>query len=471
MAEDLRVDLCVVGAGAAGLSVAAGASQMGASVVLIERGKMGGECLNVGCVPSKALLAAGHAAAAVRGAGRFGIRTGEPQIDMAAVHAHVRGVIAGIAPMDSAARYAALGVRVIQAEARFVDRETMEADGRRIHARRFVLATGSHPDIPDVPGLAETPYLTNETVFDLTECPAHLVILGGGPIGCEMAQAWRRLGAAVTLIQSRDILPKDDPEIAEVVRRRLRREGVTLHEGTRAHRIARTPGGIRVETETATIEGSHLLVATGRRAAVERLGLETAGIEHSAKGITVDARLRTANRRVFAMGDATGGMQFTHVAGYHAAVVLKNALFHWPAKADHRAVPWVTYTEPEAAHVGETEAQAAGRLGAANLRILRFAVAENDRARTERAEEGLIKVVTDRRGRILGASIAASRAGDLILPWVMAVAGRQKIGAIAGAIAPYPTLSEISKRAAGTFFMPSLFSERTKRIVRVLQRF
>jgi pyruvate/2-oxoglutarate dehydrogenase complex dihydrolipoamide dehydrogenase (E3) component len=473
MSHILEVDLCVIGAGSGGLSVAAGAAQMGARVVLIERDRMGGDCLNTGCVPSKALIAAAHAADAVRRSGRFGVNGHEPDIDFLRVRGHVRDVIAGIAPHDSAERFERLGVTVLRASAHFTGPNEIEAGEARVRARRFVVATGSSPAMPPIPGLAESSALTNETVFDLDSRPDHLVVIGGGPIGVEMAQAHRRLGASVTLLQRGCILPKDDPEAVAVVRRRLSAEGVTIREGAKVIHVGRRHNGVVVKVEIdggpTEIAGSHLLVAAGRRADVEGLSLDAAGIEHSPKGITVDARLRTSNRRVFAIGDVTGGYQFTHMAAYQAGIVLRNALFHWPAKVDTRAVPWVTYTDPELAHVGLTAAMAEEQ--GHNVRIVSFSFGENDRARAERETEGFAKIVVGRRGKVLGATIVGRSAGELILPWVLAISQKLGIGAMAGVIVPYPTLSEVSKRAAGAYYAPTLFGPTTGRIVRLLQRF
>jgi len=474
MTDTIEADLCVIGAGSGGLTVAAGGAQMGADVVLIEKGRMGGDCLNYGCVPSKALLAAGRAAQAMREAGRFGIGAGEPEIDFAAVKAHVHGVIKGIAPMDSQERFEGMGVRVIRAAGRFTGPREVEAGGNRIRARRFVVATGSTAAIPPVPGIGDVPVLTNETIFDLEERPRHLIVIGGGPIGAEMAQAHRRLGCEVTVLEMFTLLGRDDPEAAAVVRRRLLAEGVVIREGIRIEKLTATAGNITAtiarDGATEMIEGSHLLVAAGRKVNVDGLGLEAAGIEHGPKGIAVDARLRTSNKRVFAIGDVAGGYQFTHVAGFHAGIVLRNALFHLPAKANHDAVPWVTYTDPELAQVGLTDVQAKEKLGD-GINILRWPFTENDRARAEHAAEGFAKIVTDRKGRVRGATIVGPHAGELILPWVLAVSERQKIGRMAGVIAPYPTLSEAGKRAAGSYYVPKLFSERTKKIVRFLQKF
>lgn len=474
MTPALKVDICVIGAGSGGLSVAAGASQMGAKVALIERAKMGGDCLNYGCIPSKSLLAAAHAAQAMRDSAKFGIASVTPAVDYAAVRDHIRGVIAAIEPNDSLERFTALGVTVIQAAARFTGPGEIEAGDSRVQARRFVIATGSAPLVPPIPGLDAAPYFTNETIFDLDRQPEHLIVIGGGPIGAELAQAHRRLGAKVTIVEMFDFLGKDDPELSAVIRRRLAAEGVAIRERTAVTAVEGDGDGVAVTVETdgasERIAGSHLLVAAGRRPNLDGLNLEAAGVAHDAKGISVDRRLRTANRRIFAIGDVAGRYQFTHMAGYDAGIVLRNILFRLPAKTDYRAVPWVTYTDPELAQVGQSEAQAMAE-GGTGATILRWPFHENDRAQAERDTEGLIKVVLDKSGRVLGAGIAGPRAGEVILPWIMAVGGRQKIGALAGAIAPYPTLSEISKRAAGSYYTPKLFSERTRKIVRFLLKF
>ena len=475
----LTPDLCIFGGGTGGLVVAAGAVQMGASVVLIERHRMGGDCLNTGCVPSKALIAAAGVAATMRGAGAFGIAPVEPDVDFAAVQDHVRRIIEGIAPHDSIERFERLGVQVLTAHAAFTGPDEVLAGHFRIRARRFVVATGSAPAMPPVPGLAATPHFTNETIFENRVRPEHLIVLGGGPIGVELAQAHRRLGSAVTILQKGSILPKDDPELVAVVRERLRAEGIEIRENVAVAEVARSSAtgpagdmqaGVRVVLGGAeVVTGSHLLVAAGRRAVVAGLGLDRAGVRVSTKGIETDRRLRTSNRQIFAVGDVTGRQQFTHVAAHHAGIVLRNALFRLPAKIEERAVPWVTYTDPELAHVGTTEAaiHAAGRTPT----VLRFAFGENDRARTARAGEGLIKVVTDRRGRVLGASIVGEGAGELLLPWVLAVRDRARLGSIASAIVPYPTLSEASKSVAGAYYAPKLFSCATRKLVRLLARF
>ncbi len=469
--ETLTPDLCVIGAGSGGLSVAAGAVRMGASVVLIEAGKMGGDCLNYGCVPSKAMIAAGKHAQAMRDAEPFGVAAVDPQVDFAAVKDHVEAVIAGIAPHDSQERFEGLGVTVIRAHARFAAPDAVEAGGRRIEARRFVIATGSRPAAPPIPGLEDVPYLTNETVFALRERPARLLVLGGGPIGMEMAQAHRRLGCEVTVIEASRVLGRDDPEIAEIAVARLRAEGVEIVEGAPVAKVEATTEGVALEAKDGRRwEGTHLLVAAGRKATVEDLGLEAAGIERAKAGIEVDAGLRTSNRRVYAIGDVAGGLQFTHVAGWHAGLVIRSALFRLPVKADPRAVPWVTYTDPEIAQVGMTEAEARTEHGD-KVEVLCAPYAENDRARAERETEGLAKVIVV-RGRPVGASIVGPRAGELITLWALAISAKLKIGKVAGMVAPYPSFGEISKQAAGAYYAPRLFETPwVKRVVRLLAKF
>jgi len=474
MTETLTPDLCVIGAGSAGLAVAAGAQQMGAGTVLIEKNRMGGDCLNTGCVPSKALLAAGKASQLDRLAAKYGVSFAPPRVDFAAVNRHVQDVIAGIAPHDSVERFEGLGVRVVQAPGAFEDPRTLSADGVRVRPRRFVLATGSTAAVPPIPGIERTPYMTNETVFELTERPEHLIVLGGGPIGTELGQAFAHLGSRVSVVEMATLLQRDEPEMVDVLRGQLRADGVELYEDARVTGMRPEGNGIAVDIarngQADRLYGSHLLVAAGRKSTLDGLGLEHAGIERGDNGqLRVDDRLRTSNKRVFAAGDVAGGPQFTHVAGYHAGIVIKNALFRIPAKVDHSAVPQVTYTSPEIASVGLREAEARDRHGD-QVRALTWTFADNDRARAERATEGMIRVVVDRKGRVLGAAIAGAHAGELIYPWILAVQRREKIGGIAQMIAPYPTFGEVSKRAAGSFYTPSLFSQRTRRIVRLLAK-
>ncbi len=463
----LEVDLCIIGAGSGGLSVAAGAAAFGRRVVLIEKHKMGGDCLNYGCVPSKALIAAARRAHHMRTSQPFGIAPVEPVIDPVAVNRHVQGVIAAIAPNDSVERFQGLGVQVIQAAARFVDAKTVAAGDYLIGARRFVIATGSSPVVPPIPGLDEVAYFNNETLFESSERPAHLIVIGGGPIGLEMAQAHRRLGSRVTVIEGQKALGKDDPELTSQLIDLIRGEGVDIREGTSAQAVRRTADGVRVEVKgpsgSEAIDGSHLLLAVGRRPNIADLNLTAAGVRFEKSGILVDRGLRTSNKKIFAIGDVAGGPQFTHVANYHAGLVLRRALFRLPAKVNPGHIPWVTFTEPELAHVGlsEADAVAAGR----KVRVLRWPFHENDRAQAERETHGHVKVVTDAKGRILGATILGVHAGELIQMWSLAIAQGLNIRALTGWISPYPTFSEVSKRAAFRFYVDSAGSPLLRRMI------
>jgi pyruvate/2-oxoglutarate dehydrogenase complex dihydrolipoamide dehydrogenase (E3) component len=460
-------DIAVIGAGSGGLTVAAAAAQFGQRVVLFEKGEMGGDCLNYGCVPSKALLAAAKHAHAVRSAKHFGIGAAEPVVDFNQVMAHVKRAIAAIAPNDSQQRFEKLGVKVVRAAARFRDAQTIEADGATFTARRIVVATGSRAALPPVPGLADVAYLTNETLFENTIRPRHLIIIGGGPIGMEMAQAHRRLGSEVTVIEAFDPLAKDDVELTAIVLERLKSEGVKILARTAISKVSNSAEGIAVEIKGGeTLTGSHLLVAAGRQPNVEGLNLEAAGIAYTGKGITVDKGLRTSNRHVYAVGDVAGGLQFTHVAGYHAGLVIRNALFGLPVKAD-AVIPWVTYTDPELAQVGLNEAQARERHGDA-VRVLRWPFHDNDRARAEGRSEGLVKVVVRARGKIIGAGIVGPQAGELIHPWVQAISHGLRIGAMVAPVAPYPTRAEANRRAAITYFSDYASNPWVRRVIRVV---
>lgn len=468
----MSVDLCIIGAGSGGLSVAAAAAAFGQRVVLIEKGRMGGDCLNYGCVPSKALIAAGHRAHAMRTSAPFGIRPVTPEIDARAVHDHVHAVIAAIAPNDSVERFEGLGVTVIKAHARFIDKETVAAGDHRITARRFVIATGSSPLVPPIPGLEDVPYFTNETIFDNAEPIGHLVVVGGGPIGMELAQAHLRLGAQVTVLEGLTALAKDDPEMTAVVLDHLRREGLDIREGAKVQRVEGARGDIRVtvgEGEAAqVVHGTHILVATGRRPNLSELGLDAAGIKHDRSGIKVSSGLVTSNKRVFAIGDVTGGLQFTHVANYHAGIVIRRALFRLPAKVDTGIIPWVTYTDPELAHVGLTEEQARASRG--KVSVLRWPYHENDRAQAERVTHGHVKVVVAKSGRILGATIVGAHAGELIQMWSLAISQKMKIKAMTGFISPYPTLSEVNKRAAIKYYASAPGNPLVRKVIGFLAK-
>jgi pyruvate/2-oxoglutarate dehydrogenase complex dihydrolipoamide dehydrogenase (E3) component len=447
---ELRVDMCIIGGGSGGLSVAAAAAQLGVSVALIEKHKMGGDCLNYGCVPSKALLAAARRAQHMRTAGAFGITSVNPVISPRGVHDHIHGVIAAIAPNDSVERFTGLGVTVIKASAQFINRDTVLAGDQRIKARRFVIATGSSPAMPPIPGLPNVPHFTNETIFDNRDRIDHLIVIGGGPIGLELAQAHLRLGSRVTVIEAMKALGKDDPELSDVVLGRLRAEGMEILEGALVERVSGGTHLVDVHISEGgavrVLQGTHLLVAAGRVANTSGLNLEGAGIKYDHRGILVNAALTTSNSKVFAIGDVVGGLQFTHVANYHAGIVVRRALFRLSATVNNDIIPWVTFTDPELAHVGLSEDEAKKRHG--KVGVLRWPFHENDRAQAERAAEGFIKVVTSSRGKILGASVVGEQAGEVIQMWALAVSQGLNIKAMTQWVSPYPTLSEINKRVA-----------------------
>ncbi|MCH9734077.1 MAG: FAD-dependent oxidoreductase [Actinomycetia bacterium] len=478
MPTKITTDLCIIGAGSGGLSVAAGAAQLGVDVVMIESHKTGGDCLNYGCVPSKALIAAAHIAHDQAHGGRFGVKDHTPEVDMAGVRDHIKSVIGAIEPHDSPARFEELGCKVILAKGSFKSPRVIVAGDYEIHFRYAVVSVGSSANIPPIPGLDSVPFLTNETIFDVGETIRELVVVGGGPIGSEMAQAHARLGAKVRLIDFGKVLPRDDQECIEYVRESMRKDGVIFHQSTKTQSVEYDPAtGYKITIadrdggNEEVLTPSHLLIATGRKPNIDGLNLEAAGIKFDRPGITVDARLRSvSNKRVFAIGDCAGGYQFTHVAGYHAGLVVRNALFAAPTKADYKAVPWCTYTDPEIAHVGMNEDMATKALGADGFTVARWSFEENDRAQAERATNGLVKVIVDKRSRIRGATIVGKHAGELITPWVMATQMQLKMIEMTKFIIPYPTLSEVTKRVAGSYFTPALFAPRTRKIVSFLKR-
>lgn len=472
MGETLTPDICVIGAGSGGLSVAAIAAAFGVSVVLIEKGKMGGDCLNYGCVPSKAMIASAKSAHSIRNSDKFGINVPDPVVDFQKVHDYVHSVIGAIAPNDSVERFTSLGVHVIEGAGKFINPRTVEVNGIRIRARRFVISTGSSAATPPIKGLEDVPYLTNENIFERTEAPDHLIVIGGGPIGMELAQAHRRLGAQVTVLEAFKALAKDDPELTEIVIESLKEDGIVIHEEVKIARIEKSGSGVAVVLDTADgeeiIAGSHLLVAAGRKPNVEGLGLKDARIRYD-RAIKVSKSMRTSNRRVYAIGDVSGSLQFTHMANYHAGLVIRAILFRMPVKENREIIPWATYTDPEMAHVGLTEEQARRRYRAIN--VLRWPYAENDRAQAESKTSGLIKVIVNKKGKILGASIVGFQAGEMINMWSLAISQKMNISAISGYISPYPTVTEISKRAAVTNLSGAAQNKWVQRVIRLLRKF
>jgi len=444
----VEYDLVIIGGGSAGLVVASAAAQLKAKVALVERDRLGGDCLWVGCVPSKSFIHASRIAYEVKHADRFGIYCQNPKIEFAKATGHVQNVIATIQPHDSPERFAGLGVEVIFGAGKFVDRHTFEVNGRTLKARAFVIATGSRPAVPAVPGLEAAGYLTNEQVFSLTERPDSLAVIGGGPIGCELGQAFHRLGSQVTIIASRDrLLPKEDPEAAEVVQQQFKSEGIHILTQTRVEKVEVVEGKKYLWAGDEKIVVDEILLAAGRQPNVESLNLEAAGVEVAKQGIRVNDKLQTTNPRIYACGDVIGGYQFTHVAGYEASVVLKNALFFPLSKANYRVIPWATFTDPELARVGLTEQQAREQYGE-DVYILKQDFAGVDRAQAEAATSGFAKIITRGNGEILGAHLVGAAAGELIHEIVLAMSNRLKVSALTGMIHVYPTLAEVNSKAA-----------------------
>jgi len=475
MAQDnrqLKPAICVIGAGPGGLSIAAAATAFDVNPVLIEKGRIGGENLHRGSVPAQALIVAAERANLARTNSRFGVKTGRFAVDLAAVKAHVRDAIGAIAPGASRERIAGLGVNVIAGAARFRDRRTVTVGDYVIQARHFVIATGALPIIPDIPGLLGTPHFTEETVFELAEIPRHLIVIGAGPIGLELAQAFCRLGSEVTVLEKATPLADADPEAAAAVLHALAREGVKFRIGVEIAKVGRALAKLHVvlttETGVETLEGSHLLVTAGRRPNLDELDLDAAGVRHGPRGIILDRSLRTSNKRVYAVGNVAGGPHSTQVAHYHGGLVLRHALFHVPIRVNHEIVPSVTYTDPELAQVGLLEEQARARAGV--IRVLRWPYRENDRARIAQAADGHIKVITDRTGQILGATIVGPQARESIAAWTLAVSQKMNIRAFASLVVPYPSYAEVGKRAAISYFTHDLTRPRTRRIMGWLRR-
>lgn len=441
-------DIVIIGGGSGGLVVASAAAQLNAKVALVEKDRLGGDCLWFGCVPSKSLLHASRVAHQVKHSSRFGIYSTPPEIEFSEAMGHVQKVISTIQPHDSPERFEGLGVKVIFGEGQFKDRKTFTVNGRDLTARAFVISTGSRPKVPPISGIKEAGFLTNEQVFSLKERPDSLAVIGAGPIGCELGQALHRLGSKVTLISSRDqILPKEDPEAASVVEQQLEADGVRILRQARARKVEVVDGKKQVAVGEELIAVDEILVSSGRVPNVDSLNLEAAGVAYNETGIIVNDKLQTSNKRIYSCGDVIGGYQFTHVAGYEAAVVIQNALFFPSAKADYRVIPWATFTDPELARVGLTEQQARERYGK-GIEVLKQDFAEVDRAQAEGATAGFAKIITTRKGQILGAHLVGSSAGELIHEIILAMKNNLPVSALTGMIHIYPTLAEVNSKAA-----------------------
>lgn len=443
-------DIVVIGGGAGGLVVAAGSASLGAKVALVERHKLGGDCLYYGCVPSKTLIKSARIAHQMRHADRWAVKAVTPKVEVADVMERVAGVIRGIEPNDSPERFRGLGVDVIQGVGRFTGPATFEVGGRTLTARTFVIATGSRPAVPPIPGIDRTPYLTNESVFALRENVSHLIVVGSGPIGSELAQAFRRLGSEVSVVDiAPTVLPREDRDLAQVVHRQLAGEGIRYHLGVKIASVEGRAGDVRMmitkDGMPSTLTATHLLLAAGRKANVENLGLEAAGVRVD-EGRIVHEDLVTANPRIYVIGDAAGGHQFTHVAEHHAGIVIRRAIFRMKWAKPSVVVPWATFTDPELARVGLSESEAK-HLGIAH-RVYRFPLDDIDRARAEGETEGLAKLVTAPNGKLLGAAIVAPHAGELIAECALALNKGLKAGDLSSTIHAYPTFAMVTRRAA-----------------------
>lgn len=470
---DYEYDLGVIGGGAAGLTVSAGAAQLGVKVLLIEKEeKLGGDCLHYGCVPSKTLIRTARVRKLMSRAEDFGLPGVElSPVDYSKVAQRIAEVISVIQVYDSVERFTSLGVDVKFGHCHFVDKHTVELNGRMLSARKWVIASGSSPSVPAINGLEKTPYLTNLDVFSLTELPESLVVLGGGPIAVEMAQSFSRLGCPVTVIQrSSHILSKEDEDMAQFVMEGMCEDGVRFVLDSKVNEVRETAGGVEVLLESRgkaeTVKGQKLLVALGRRSNTEDLGLENAGVNLKRGSVVVDSRLRTSVPHIFAAGDVTGKYRFTHAAGYEGGIVISNAVFNLPRKADYKWLPWCTYTDPELASVGMNEKRA--REQNIEYRTVVEEFSSSDRALAEGEAKGRIKLLLDKRGKPLGCQIAAVHAGELLSEWVAAVNGKVGLATLAGAVHPYPTLGEINKKVAGKPLGEKLFSDRVRKILKLL---
>lgn len=470
---DGRYNLVVLGGGTAGLVAAAGAAGLGAKVALVEKHLLGGDCLVTGCVPSKALIRSARAASEARRAERLGVRVGDVHVDFPALMDRMRQRRSEIARHDAAQRFKDLGVDVYLGSGRFTSETTLEVDGRKLEFARAVVATGAKAAVPPIPGIDEANVLTNQSLFSLTELPESLVVVGGGPIGSEMAQSFARFGTKVIQIEAGDrIMRNDDPRAAEVVMAAMRRDGVDLRLGAKVARFEKSGSRTKVHVETAdgnqVVEASHVLLAIGRAPNVEGVGLEDAGVTFDRRtGVQVDDNLRTTNKRIFAAGDVASRYQFTHAADFLSRTVLRNALFFGRAKASDLVIPWATYTDPEVAHVGLTEAEAKAQ--GIDHAVVELDLEDNDRAVLEDETEGFIKIVHDPKGKVLGGTVVAAHAGEMIGEITTAVQHGTSLGTLASVIHPYPTVADAIRRTGDLFNRTRLTPGKAKILKRVLK--
>lgn len=465
-------DIGIVGGGAAGLTVTAGAAQLGAKTLLIEKDRaLGGDCLHYGCVPSKTLIKSAHVYHQMKTADRFGLPLVDlPPVDFREIAQRIRSVIDTIQKHDSEQRFCRLGAKVVFGEPHFIDEHSLQLNGQTYVAKNWVIATGSSPVIPPIPGLAETPHLTNREIFHLDRLPSSMIILGGGPIGVEMGQAFNRLGTRVTIVdRANQILGKEDRDMADAVKDVMAAEGVVFYLEAAIESVAdlghrKTVAIKTVDGQRLDLEAECILVAMGRGANARGLGLEKIGVEHDRRGIKVDRRLRTSQKHIYAAGDVAGGYQFTHAAGYEGGIVVSNAVFHLPRRTDYTYLPWCTYTDPPLGSIGmnETMAQKAG----IDYSLWTEEFKDNDRSLAEGEQVGKIKMILDDKEKPLGVQIFGPHAGDLLGEWVAILNGKVKLSTLAAAVHPYPTIGEINKRVAGTFFSSKIFSDKIKKTLK-----
>lgn len=466
---DFDYDIGIIGGGAAGLTIASGAAQLGAKTLLVEKEPaLGGDCLHFGCVPSKTLIHSARVYHLMRHAERFGLpKTDIPPVDFSQIVKRIRKVIATIQQHDSETRFCGLGARVLFGEATFTDEHTIDLDGKRQSAKNWVVATGSSPAVPPIPGLRDASFLTNREIFSLDRLPESMVILGGGPIGIEMAQAFNRLGTKVTVVDRSDqILGKEDRDMADMVVSVMKGEGVNFFLEASIEEVLETGGckSVRIidrTGESRLLKSNEILVAMGREPNLQNLGLEGIGVAYRRNGITVDSRMRTNHKHIYAAGDVSGGFQFTHAAGYEGGIVVSNAIFRLPRKADYTYLPWCTYTDPELASIGMNEKTAAFK--GLDYTVWMEEFEDNDRSLAEGETTGSVKMILDAREKPLGVQILGPRAGDLMAEWVAILNGKVKLSTIASAVHPYPTMGEINKRVVGSFFSPKIFSEKVQK--------
>ena len=466
---DYDYDIGIIGGGAGGLTVAAGAAQLGARTILIEKEKeLGGDCLHFGCVPSKTLIKSAHVYHLMKNAKKFGLpQVSPPPVNFRNISARIKSVISTIQQHDSEERFCSLGARVEFGQPYFTDAHAVRLNGNTHTAKNWIIASGSSADIPPIKGLDKTPFITNREIFYLDQLPKSMIVMGAGPVGIEMAQAFNRFGTAVTVVgRAPQILPKDDPDLTDEVMDILSAEGVKFYTSHSIEAVSDLGHQRQVTLKgktgnTLSLKAQMLLVALGRAANVEGLGLDTIGIEHDRRGIKVDQRMRTNHKHIYAVGDVNGGFQFTHAAGYEGGIVISNAIFRLPRKADYTYMPWCTYTDPPLGNIGMTEKMA--RAAGVNYTVWTEEFKDNDRSQAEGEKTGKIKMILNEKEKPIGVQILGSHAGDLLAEWVAVLNGKVKLATLAAAVHPYPTISEINKRVAGNFFSPKIFSKKMQK--------